>query len=56
MSVAVERYLEREEALEAEHKLTRERWARFALTGEARDHADIVKWAGFLPASAAEEK
>ncbi|MCY3598296.1 MAG: hypothetical protein OXG71_12765 [Rhodospirillales bacterium] len=45
MKAAVERYLEIEEALEAERRLVKDRWERFELTGEALEHADVKSWA-----------
>ena len=48
MKVAVERYLEIEEALEAERRLVEDRWERFELTGEALEHADVKSWASGL--------
>ena len=50
MKTAVERYLEVEEALEAERRLVQDRWEGFELTGEALEHADVKSWAsGFDP-------
>jgi len=50
MKAAIERYLEIEEALEAERRLVKDRWERFELTGEALEHADVKSWAsGFDP-------
>ena len=51
MKEAVERYLTCEEALEAERTLTRARWDRFALTGEAVAHEQIKDWAANLAAT-----
>ena len=42
---AVERYLNVEEALEAERRLVLSRWERFEITGEMLDHADVSGWA-----------
>ena len=41
MKAAVERYLEIEEALEAERRLTKDRWEKFELTDEALEHTDV---------------
>ncbi len=48
MKAAVERYLEIEEALEAERRLTKDRWEKFELTDEALEHADVNSWASGL--------
>ena len=48
MNAAVERYLDAEEALEAERRIVRERWEKFELTGEALDHSDVRAWAATL--------
>ncbi len=45
MKAAVECYLEKEEAMEAERQLVKSRWERFELTGEALDHSDVQSWA-----------
>ena len=44
MKEAVETYLAREEAIEAEKALTRARWQKFELTGEALSHDDVKDW------------
>ena len=48
MKAAIEQFLVREEALEAERQLVRERWARYELTGESVAHADVRAWAELL--------
>lgn len=48
MKAAVERYLDVEEAKEAERQLLQVRWEKFALTGEAVEHADVKRWADNL--------
>jgi predicted transcriptional regulator len=48
MKAAIQQFLEREEALEAERQLVQERWARYALTGETVAHADVQAWAEAL--------
>lgn len=48
MKQAVERFLDTEEAIEAERRLVYERWDRFALTGEAIDHGQVKRWAANL--------
>ena len=48
MKAAIEQFLHREEALEAERHLVRERWARYELTGETVAHADVWAWAESL--------
>ena len=45
MRTAIERFLDVEEAREAERRLVLERWEKFMITGEAADHADIAAWA-----------
>jgi predicted transcriptional regulator len=54
MKSAVERFLEVEEALEAERQLVKSRWQTFELTGEAVDHADVKAWAASLAGSGTE--
>ena len=51
MKQAVEKYLDAEEALEAEHDLVRARWEQFELTGETIPHDDIKSWASELGVS-----
>ncbi|MFN2330125.1 MAG: CopG family ribbon-helix-helix protein [Chromatocurvus sp.] len=48
MKAAIEQFLIREEALETERQLVRERWARYELTGEIVAHADVRAWAESL--------
>ena len=48
MKQAVERYLETEEALEAERQLTLERWRRYELTGETVSHDEVGAWVASL--------
>ncbi len=48
MKAAVERYLETEEAVEAERQLVSARWERFEVTGEALDHTEVEAWAAGL--------
>ncbi len=54
MKVAIEQFLEVEEALEAERQLVKSRWTKFELTGETIDHADVKAWAASLSNSGAE--
>jgi len=49
MKTGVERSLESEKTIEAERPLMNERWKRFALTGEALDHSEILAWIDALP-------
>ncbi len=51
MKAAIERYLEAEEALEAERQLVKFRWEAFELIGETIDHADVKAWAASLDRS-----
>ena len=51
MNVAIERYLDKEEAVETERQLVNARWVRFEVTGEVLDHADITPWASKLATS-----
>lgn len=48
MKAAIEQFLVREEALEAERQLVRERWASYELTGGTIAHADVRAWADSL--------
>jgi hypothetical protein len=41
MKAAIEQFLDREEALEAERHLVRERWASYELTGKTVAQADV---------------
>ena len=52
MKKAVEKFLDAEEALEAERDLVRTRWEQFELTGEIIPHDDIKSWASSLGVSA----
>ncbi len=54
MRTAIERFLETEEALEAERQLVRSRWEKYELTGETIDHEEIKAWADSLRPSASE--
>lgn len=53
MTIAIERFLEAEEALENERQLVAERWEEYATTGEALDHSDVKAWAKSLLSSQA---
>ena len=48
MKEAVHKYLEHEEALEAERDLVQARWEKFELTGEVVPHDEIKSWAKSL--------
>ena len=48
MNEAIEKFLDTEEALEAERQLVTSRWEKFELTGETVDHASIKAWASGL--------
>lgn len=50
MKTAVERFLDAEEALEAERRLVKSRWEKYELTGETIDHAEIEALANKLDA------
>ncbi len=50
MKAAVERFLDVEEALEAERQLVKSRWEKYELTGETMDHEDVEAWAAGLDA------
>jgi predicted transcriptional regulator len=50
MKKAVERYLDIEESLEAEHQLINSRWQTYELTGEILEHKDVKAWAESLDA------
>ena len=45
MKAAIERFLDVEEALEAERQLVKSRWKKYELTGETVDHEDVKAWA-----------
>ena len=48
MKQAVERFLDQEEAVEAERDEMQARWEKFAVTGEALDHDHVKEWAKSL--------
>lgn len=48
MKAAIERYLDEEEAMEAERQLVMSRWEKYAITGEAIDHSEVKAWAASL--------
>jgi len=48
MKEAIEIYLAAQETIEAEKRLTIERWDAFALTGETLDHGNVKAWAAKL--------
>lgn len=50
MKAAIERFLDVEEALEAERQLVKSRWKKYELTGETVDHEDVEAWAASLDA------
>ncbi len=50
MKAAIERFLDIEEALEAERQLVKSRWEKYELTGETVDHEDVEAWAAGLDA------
>jgi len=53
MKKAIERFLEIEEALEAERQITISRWEKYELTGETVDHTDVEEWASSVRPSKA---
>jgi predicted transcriptional regulator len=53
MKAAVERFLDVEEALEAERQLVKSRWEKYQLTGETVDHANVKAWAASLGSAGA---
>ena len=55
MNEAIEKFLDVEEAVEAERQLVKSRWEKFELTGETVDHADIKAWASRLGKTAKSE-
>ncbi len=55
MNEAIEKFLDVEEALEAERQLVKSRWEKFELTGETIAHEDIKSWASGLGNKAASE-
>ena len=44
MKIAIERYLDVEEALESERQIIKERWEQYELTGETVDHEEVATW------------
>ncbi len=48
MKTAIERFLDIEEALEAERQLVLARWEKFEITGETRDHDVVKSWVACL--------
>ena len=48
MKEAVDHYLQREEAIDAEADLIRSRWEKYELTGETVSHKDVKAWASSL--------
>ena len=48
MKAAVARFLDVEEALEAERQLMKARWEKYELTGETVDQVDVKAWAANL--------
>lgn len=54
MKNAVERFLETEEALEAERQIVQSRWEKYELTGETVDHAEVEAWAASVRPTGAE--
>lgn len=53
MKAAVERFLDVEEALEAERQLVKSRWEKYELTGETVDHTNVKAWAASLGSAGA---
>ena len=56
IKAAVERFLDVEDALEAERELVKSRWEKYELTGETVDHADVKAWAASLGDSKADAR
>ena len=48
MKTAIERFLDVEEAVEAERQLVASRWEKFEITGEALGHDEVETWANGL--------
>ena len=48
MNQAIERFLDQEEAVDAEWQIVKTRWERYELTGEALDHDEVEAWAAEL--------
>ena len=44
MREAISQYLDREELLERERRITLERWERYQQTGESIDHETVSEW------------
>ena len=44
MRQAINEYLDREEEIEQERRLTLERWERYEATGESIDHGAVASW------------
>ncbi len=42
---AITQFLDKEEAVEAERQVIRDRWDRYTLTGETLSHDDVTAWA-----------
>lgn len=51
MKAAIEAFLEKEEAIEAEKALLRDRWDKYELTGDTISHGDMKDWAKSLSSS-----
>ena len=56
MKAALERFLDAEEALEAERQIMKSRWETFELTGETLDHAEVAAWAEGLASDASNDR
>ncbi len=56
MNEAIEKFLDTEEALEAERQLVKSRWKKFELTGETVSHTDMKSWASGLSQISDSEK
>ncbi len=50
MKTAIERFLDVEEAIEAERQLVASRWEKFEITGEVLDQNEVEAWANDLSA------
>lgn len=55
MKEAVEAYLDREEEIETERALLKDRWQKYELTGESVRHNDVKRWAKSLSNSKSAE-
>ncbi|QFT29400.1 hypothetical protein FIV00_02775 [Labrenzia sp. THAF82] len=51
MKLAIERFLDEEEALEKERRLVLDRWKKYEITGEAIGHDKVAEWAANLRTS-----